>query len=78
MAELDYIELQDYANSLRTGFLKTWKANSICGTIGLIQEMKIDPQRLYNFLSKALEMEGFDQQDIVLIQKYISEKFNNV
>jgi len=67
----DGASLRDFANSLTTGYLKPWKANSLAGTVGLMPQILEDTDRLHNLLDNALSMEGFAEQDILKIQDWI-------
>lgn len=67
-------EFQDYANSLGSGFLKKWKADSILGTLGLMPVICNDEVRFLNYLKNCLQMEGFYDVHIELIMGWLYER----
>ncbi len=69
------VALQDYANSFKLGYLKTWKAASILHTLKSAPEIVRDEVRFLSYLKNCLEMEGFIQRDIELIMGWLYEKF---
>ena len=65
-------DLRQFANSLRSGHLKEWKANSIAITVkndmpNIIQ----DKDRLLSYVCNCLLMEGFLEDDCVDITNWI-------
>jgi hypothetical protein len=68
-------EFKDYANSLGSGYLKTWKAGGIIVTLTdpRIPIIK-DEVRLLAYLKNSLEMEGFNQINIELIMGWLYER----
>ncbi len=68
-------DFQSYANSLRSGYLKSWKANGIIVTLSDKRLPIInDEVRLLSYLKNCLEMEGFRSTDIELIMGWLYEK----
>lgn len=69
------VDFQNYANSLRSGYLKLWKATGIIETLcdGRIPIIN-DEVRLLSYLKNCLEMEGFYSTDIELIMGWLYEK----
>lgn len=68
-------DFQNYANSLRSGYLKTWKATGIIVTLSDKRLPIInDEVRLLSYLKNSLEMEGFNSTDIELIMGWLYEK----
>lgn len=65
--------LQDFANSFRRGYLKTWKANCIMMTIRDSPDLANDPTRLRKYLSNCLIMEGFTDFEVEQIAKKFEE-----
>ena len=65
---------QDYANSLNSGYLKTWKASSM---IMSLRDKRLpiisDNVRLLAYLTNCLEMEGFRNADVEKIQRWVIE-----
>jgi len=68
-------DFQDYANSFRVGYLKSWKASSILHTLKSAPEIVNDEVRFISYLKNCLVMEGFVQVDIELIMGWLYEKF---
>ena len=66
-------QLQDYANSLDCGYLKTWKAAGMVRTLHAIPGIGQDNIRLLNYLTSCLEMEGFGGYEIEHIQRWVIE-----
>ena len=68
-------DFQSYANSLRSGYLKSWKASGIIDTLCDKRVPIInDEVRLLSYLKNCLEMEGFRSTDIELIMGWLYEK----
>lgn len=67
-------QFQEYANSFKRGYLKTWKAISILSTLSQIPAITLDSKRMYLYLANCLEMEGFGGFEIEQIQKWLIEK----
>jgi hypothetical protein len=68
-------DFQNYANSLRSGYLKGWKATGIIVTLSDKRLPIInDEVRLLAYLKNSLEMEGFNSTDIELIMGWLYEK----
>ena len=68
-------DFQNYANSLRSGYLKTWKASSMIMSLTDLRLPIInDEVRLLSYLKNCLEMEGFHSTDIELIMGWLYEK----
>lgn len=64
-------QLQDFANSLDSGYVKSWKANSMVNTLTSIPDILADNVRLLNYIDNCLAMEGFSQRGIEDVQKWI-------
>lgn len=65
-------QFQDYANSLDSGYLKTWKAASMIMSLSDPRLPIIsDNVRLLSYLTNCLEMEGFRNTDIEKIQRWV-------
>ena len=68
-------DFQEYANSLSSGYLKTWKANGIiCTLTDKRLPIMEDNVRLLAYLTNCLAMEGFRNADIEKIQRWVIEK----
>lgn len=68
-------QFQDYANSLRSGYLKTWKASSMIMSLTDPRLPIInDEVRFLSYLKNCLEMEGFNNTSIELIMGWLYEK----
>lgn len=67
-------DLETYANSFSSGYLKTYDAISIVDTLVGIPGIKDDEVRFLTFLKDALMMEGFKQIDIELIMGWLYER----
>ena len=67
-------QFQEYANSFKRGYLKTWKAIGILSTLDDIPNIAADSNRMYLYLANSLEMEGFGGFDIEQIQAWLQEK----
>lgn len=67
-------DLQDYANSFKSGYLKMWKATSIICTLRDIPKIIDDEVRFLDYLKNCLEMEGFNQTSIELIMGWLFER----
>lgn len=69
------VDFQDYANSLRSGYLKTWKASSMIMSLTDPRLPIInDEVRFLSYLKNCLEMEGFHSTDIELIMGWLYER----
>lgn len=66
-------EFQVFANSLTSGYLKLWKANSIISTLIQVPAIIADDGRLYRYINNCLEMEGFRTGDCKKVAEYIKE-----
>ena len=67
-------EFQDYANSLRSGYIKTWKAASIISTLRQLPKILDDEVRFLNYLKNCLQMEGFSDIDTELAMGWLFER----
>ena len=67
-------DFQNYANSFGFGYLKTWKSNSILGTLKTMPVIFEDEVRFLAYLKNCLEMEGFRSTDIELIMGWLYER----
>ena len=68
------LDFQKYANSLRSGYLKTWKASSMIMSLTDPRlPITSDNIRLLSYLTNCLEMEGFDDFAIEKIQRWVIE-----
>ena len=56
-------ELQEIANAQGHGYLKSWKAHSMVGTLKDLP-LKSDRERLRRWVANCLEMEGFTPSGI--------------
>lgn len=66
-------EFQVFANSLTSGHLKLWKANSIISTLVQMPSIIADDDRLIKYVNNCLEMEGFRTGDCKKVAEYIKE-----
>lgn len=66
-------EFQVFANSLSSGHIKLWKANSMISTLTQIPEIINDNDRLVKYVDSCLLMEGFSHRDCKTITNYIKE-----
>lgn len=67
-------DFQDYANSFRSGYLKTWKASAILCQLIRMDYVLNDEVRFLSYLKNCLEMEGFRSSDIELIMGWLYER----
>lgn len=70
-------EFQAYANSLKSGYLKHWKALGIINTLTDMPEVMQDEVRFLSYLKNCLYMEGFSTVHIELIMGWLYERLNN-
>lgn len=71
-------QLQDYANGLGGGYLKTWKAISMVQTMRQIPGLTEDNSRLLPYLSNCLEMEGFNGYHVELVMRWVIENLKEI
>lgn len=64
-------QLQNYCNSLGSGYLKEHKAYTILATLHDIPEIKSDCARMMNYMCTVLQMEGFSEVDAEKINAWI-------
>lgn len=60
-------KLQSLANAQGRGYLKHWKASSILHTLSRMPEISEDRERLKNYITNCLEMEGFSVDGINIV-----------
>lgn len=71
----DAAALKDYANSLDSGYLKSWKASSMMMSLPHIMSDNI---RLLEYLDNCLSMEGFSGFDLEKIQRWVIENVESL
>ena len=65
---------REYANSLNSGYLKSWKASGMLYTLSKIPNIINDEARFLSYLKNCLEMEGFNQTHVELIMGWLYER----
>jgi hypothetical protein len=68
---IDAKNLQDFANSLSTGYLKSWKADGMKSTLTMMPQIIEDHDRLLAYVKNCLLMEGFSVSDCETITEYL-------
>ncbi len=63
-----------FANAQGSGYVKPWKAQNILYMLVRVPEFKQDRERLHEYLSNCLVMEGFSEQAIKNIVVYLTKK----
>jgi hypothetical protein len=65
--------MMQYANSMSSGYIKHWKAHSMCVTVvDLISaDADMTVPRLFKYVCNCLEMEGFTREACVDITLYL-------
>lgn len=67
-------KFMSFANSLRHGYVKPWKAYGMIQTFG---QMKTDDRdRVLSWVKNCLNMEGFHDSDCEVITDWIMENVN--
>lgn len=64
-------QLQDFANSLGHGYLKSWKANGMVRDFVQIIRLGDDKERSLKWVKNCLEMEGFWSSDCDKINNWM-------
>lgn len=64
-----------FANDLKSGYVKHWKAHSMCVTIVQLIEAGADMNlpRLFKYVRNCLEMEGFTETGCLAVTFWIEE-----
>jgi hypothetical protein len=64
-----------FANGLESGYVKHWKAHSMCVTVAQLTAAGADINlpRLFKYVRNCLEMEGFTQDDCLAVTFFIEE-----
>lgn len=74
-------KLMSFANAMQQGYIKNWKAHSMCVTIVQFTEAGADMrgERLIKYVHNCLEMEGFRGTDCDTIAEWLElNLINNV
>ncbi len=66
-------KLSEFANGLKTGYIKPWKAFSIVNTLTRMPEMLRDHERLLAYVRNCLEMESFNTADCEKVAEFLKE-----
>ena len=68
-------KMMTYANGLKSGYVKHWKAHSMCVTVADLIKAGADMNlpRLFKYVRNCLEMEGFNQDDCLAVTFWIEE-----
>ena len=69
-------DLQEYANSMSSGYLKSWKATSMVRTFQDLIYPSNDKERSLKWVKNCLEMEGFKSADCEQINEWFWDKKN--
>ena len=66
-------ELMTFANAMRCGYIKHWKAHSMCVTIAQFESVGsiMQGERLKKYVRNCLEMEGFRSSDCDTIADWL-------
>ena len=64
-------DFREFANSMTSGFLKSWKANSMVYELSATPEICAENERLDAYVANCLKMEGFSDSDCAEIAAYI-------
>lgn len=66
-------KLMSFANAMQQGYIKNWKAHSMCVTIAQFTEAGagMKGERLRKYVRSCLEMEGFLGNDCDTIAEWI-------
>lgn len=72
-------ELMTFANAMRNGYVKHWKAHSMCVTIAELSAAGavMQGERLKNYVCNCLEMEGFRSNDCDTIANWLEANLLN-
>lgn len=64
-----------FANGLKSGYVKHWKAHSMCVTVVQLIEAGADMNlpRLFKYVRNCLEMEGFTEDGCLAVTFFIEE-----
>ncbi len=72
-------EMIAFANAMRSGWVKHWKAHSMCVTIAQLSSAGAEMQgeRLIKYVRNCLEMEGFSFDACIAIADWLDAKLIN-
>ena len=73
-----WVTFQGYVNTCSTGYLKDWKAQSMMAELRINPAIMESRERLYDWVSSCLEMEGFRPDHCEKITTYIMKEYNRV
>ncbi len=68
-------KLMTFANAMKHGWIKHWKAHSMCVTVAELIAAGADMrgERLSKYVRNCLEMEGFRDSDCDVIAEWIEQ-----